>query len=79
VRRESNSISIQFEPALICLALASWPRDLKLPNRNLDGIHFAMEFLQLNTSSLLNSNLDDEKYISAKGKNGNYTSTSPRA
>ncbi|KAG9302670.1 hypothetical protein G9A89_007374 [Geosiphon pyriformis] len=48
---------------------ATWPRDLKIPNRNLDGIHFAMEFLQLNTQSLLDSNLENGKYLSAKGKN----------
>jgi glutamate synthase (NADPH/NADH) len=28
-----------------------------------------MEFLQLNTRSLLDSNLEDESYLSAKGKN----------
>lgn len=48
---------------------ATWPRDLKIPNRTLDGIHFAMEFLQLNTASLLDSNLENDKYLSAKGKN----------
>ncbi|KAJ3309132.1 glutamate synthase [NADH] [Boothiomyces sp. JEL0838] len=47
---------------------ATWPRDLGIPNRNLDGIHFAMEFLQKNTKSLLDSELQDEKYMSAKGK-----------
>ncbi|MBW0488414.1 hypothetical protein O181_028129 [Austropuccinia psidii MF-1] len=55
--------------ALVVATGATWPRNLSLPNRNLDGIHFAMEFLQLNTSSLLDSNLENEKYISAKGKN----------
>lgn len=31
----------------ICLALgATWPRDLKIPGRELKGIHFAMEFLE---------------------------------
>lgn len=31
----------------ICLALgATWPRDLKVPGRELNGIHFAMEFLE---------------------------------
>lgn len=29
--------------ALVVATGATWPRDLKLPNRNLDGIHFAME------------------------------------
>lgn len=47
---------------------ATWPRDLKIPNRQVDGIHFAMEYLQLNTRSLLNSQLEDGNYISAKGK-----------
>jgi glutamate synthase (NADPH/NADH) len=47
---------------------ATWPRDLKIPNRNLNNIHFAMEFLQQNTKSLLDSDLSDEHYISARGK-----------
>lgn len=47
---------------------ATWPRDLRLPNRDADGIHFAMEFLQSNTKSLLDSELQDGNYISAKGK-----------
>ncbi len=41
-------------------------------NRNLDGIHFAMEFLQLNTQSLLDSNLQNSRYINAKDKNGMF-------
>ncbi|KAJ3300990.1 glutamate synthase [NADH], partial [Blyttiomyces sp. JEL0837] len=47
---------------------ATWPRDLPIPNRNLDGIHFAMEFLQKNTKSLLDSELANGDYLSAKGK-----------
>ena len=54
--------------AVIVATGATWPRDLKIANRSLDGIHFAMEFLQLNTKSLLDSNLEDNKYLSAKGK-----------
>jgi glutamate synthase (NADPH/NADH) len=41
---------------------------LKLPNRETDGIHFAMDFLHPNTKSLVDSNLEDGNYISAKGK-----------
>lgn len=48
---------------------ATWPRDLKIPNRNLDGIHFAMDFLQENTKSLLDSKLSDGHYLNAKDKN----------
>jgi len=43
-------------------------RDLPIPNRNLNGIHFAMEFLHKNTKSLLDSQLEDGSYISAKDK-----------
>lgn len=54
--------------ALLLATGATWPRDLPIPNRNLDGIHFAMEFLQKNTKSLLDSELSDNLYLSAKGK-----------
>ncbi|RMX93752.1 hypothetical protein D0867_14100, partial [Hortaea werneckii] len=43
-------------------------RDLPIPNRNLDGVHFAMEFLHRNTKSLLDLELEDGSYISAKDK-----------
>ena len=48
---------------------ATQPRDLNIPGRDLDGIHFAMEFLTLHTQSLLDSNLEDENYINAKDRN----------
>ena len=54
--------------AVIVATGATWPRDLKLPNRETDGIHFAMDFLHPNTKSLVDSNLEDGNYISAKGK-----------
>ncbi len=47
---------------------ATKPRDLKVEGRELKGIHFAMDYLSANTKSLLDSNLEDKKYISAKGK-----------
>jgi glutamate synthase (NADPH/NADH) len=54
--------------AVIVATGATWPRDLKLPNRETDGIHFAMDFLHPNTKSLVDSNLEDGNYLSAKGK-----------
>lgn len=54
--------------AVILATGATVPRDLPIPNRNLEGIHFAMTFLHANTKSLLDSNLEDGKYISAKDK-----------
>ncbi|MCB1743843.1 MAG: glutamate synthase subunit beta, partial [Gammaproteobacteria bacterium] len=54
--------------ALLLATGATVPRDLPIPGRELDGVHFAMEFLRANTRSLLDSNLSDGKYISAKDK-----------
>jgi len=44
------------------------PRDLPVPGRELNGVHFAMDFLTEHTRSLLDSGLENGKYISAKGK-----------
>ncbi|XP_047324835.1 glutamate synthase 1 [NADH], chloroplastic isoform X2 [Impatiens glandulifera] len=54
--------------AIVLAVGATKPRDLPVPGRDLKGVHFAMEFLHANTKSLLDSNLEDGKYISAKGK-----------
>ena len=55
--------------AVVLATGATNPRDLPVPGRNLKGVHFAMEFLKANTKSLLDSNLEDGNYISAKDKN----------
>ena len=54
--------------ALLMATGATKPRDLTVPGRELDGVHFAMEFLTANTQSLLDSDLADGNYISAKDK-----------
>nr|GME02130.1 glutamate synthase 1 [NADH], chloroplastic isoform X1 [Ipomoea batatas] len=54
--------------AIILAVGSTKPRDLPVPGRELSGVHFAMEFLHANTKSLLDSNLEDGNYISAKGK-----------
>ena len=48
---------------------ATKPRDLPIPNREVEGVHFAMDFLRTNTKSLLDSDHNDGTYISAKDKN----------
>uniref|UniRef100_A0A0D9WJI6 glutamate synthase (NADH) n=1 Tax=Leersia perrieri TaxID=77586 RepID=A0A0D9WJI6_9ORYZ len=48
--------------------ILSLSRDLRIDGREFSGIHFAMEFLHANTKSLLDSNLEDGKYISAQGR-----------
>ena len=58
----------EFDAVVLCTG-ATKPRDLPIAGRELKGIHFAMEFLRANTKSLLDSNLQDGKYISAAHKN----------
>jgi NAD(P)H-dependent glutamate synthase small subunit len=69
VGRSVDAAKLKAEHDAVLLATgATQPRDLKIPGRELPGIHFAMEFLTANTRSLLNSNLEDGNYISAKNK-----------
>src|ERR1700709_612243 len=56
----------EFDAVVICTG-ATKGRDLPIPGRELKGIHFAMEFLQANTKSLLDQH-QNGGYISAKGK-----------
>lgn len=44
------------------------PRDIKAPGREGDGIYFAVDFLTATTKSILNSNMTDGNYVSAKYK-----------
>ncbi|TDJ26258.1 MAG: glutamate synthase subunit beta, partial [Gammaproteobacteria bacterium] len=55
--------------ALLFATGATVPRDLPIPGRKLKGVHFAMDFLTNNTRSLLDSDLKDGKFTSAKDKN----------
>ncbi|KAI0974848.1 glutamate synthase [Xylaria arbuscula] len=54
--------------AVVIATGATVARDLPIKGRNLNGIHFAMEFLHKNTKSLLDSELSDGAYLSAKDK-----------
>ncbi len=59
----------EFDAVVLCGG-ATKPNDFfaKTEGRNLQGIHFAMEFLHANTKSLLDSGHADGQYLSAKGK-----------
>ena len=59
---------VEHNHAVLLATGATVPRDLPLPGRALNGVHFAMEFLTQNTKSLLDSNLQDGDYISATSK-----------
>jgi glutamate synthase (NADPH/NADH) small chain len=57
----------EFDAIVLCGG-ATKPRDLLVENRELKGIHFAMEFLHANTRSLLNDRHASGDYISARDK-----------
>jgi len=56
--------------AVILAVGSTKPNDFfaKAPGRDAKGVHFAMEFLHQNTKSLMDSELGDGNYISAKDK-----------
>jgi NAD(P)H-dependent glutamate synthase small subunit len=54
--------------ALLLATGATKPRDLVIPGRGLNGVHFAMDYLTLATKSLLDSGHRDGHYTSADGK-----------
>jgi glutamate synthase (NADPH) small chain len=69
VGRNVDAVKLKAEHDAVLLATgATNARDLKVPGRELPGVHYAMEFLTANTRSLLNSKLADGRYISAKDK-----------
>ncbi|MEN8214004.1 MAG: glutamate synthase subunit beta [Pseudomonadota bacterium] len=53
--------------AVVLTGGAEQPRDLEIPGRELDGIHFAMDFLKANTKWVQGIH-GQEQVISAKGK-----------
>ncbi|MDD4369545.1 MAG: glutamate synthase subunit beta [Anaerostipes sp.] len=72
----NTNIGIDMKPAqmlkdfdrVVLACGASNPRDIKSPGRDAKGIYFAVDFLKSTTKSLLDSELRDNNYISAKDK-----------
>ncbi len=58
----------EFDRIVLCCG-ASNPRDIKVQGRDAKGIYFAVDFLKSTTKSLLDSDLKEGTYISAKDKN----------
>lgn len=65
---KANKIIKEFDSVILTCG-ASNPRDINVPGRSAKGIHFAVDFLKSTTKSLLDSNLKEGTYISAKDKN----------
>ncbi len=58
----------EFDAIVLCCG-STVARPLTVPGADLKGVHYAVDFLSQNTKSLLDSNLADGNYISAKDKN----------
>jgi len=67
VQLSAEDLRSDFDAVILCVG-ALEPRDVTLPGRELEGIHFAMDYLHKNAKSLLDSNLQDGKYINAQDK-----------
>ncbi len=57
----------EYDAVVLCCG-ASNPRDLKVENRNVNGVYFAVDFLKSTTKALLNEEYEQGNFISAKGK-----------
>jgi glutamate synthase (NADPH) small chain len=62
-----SRLQSEFDAIVLCGG-ATKHRDINVKGRELKGIHYAMDFLHANTKSLLDSNLENGHYISAKDK-----------
>ncbi|XP_044009737.1 glutamate synthase [NADH] isoform X3 [Aphidius gifuensis] len=58
----------EFDAVLLCTG-ATWPRDLPIPGRNLDGIHFAVSFLEHWQKKQMGNDAPLDMKLMAKDKN----------
>jgi glutamate synthase (NADPH) small chain len=63
----SQQLIDEYDSVVLCTG-ATKPRDLPIEGRELNGIHFAMDFLTANTQAVLNQGQPRANYISAAGK-----------
>ena len=55
--------------AVVLTGGSEQPRDLPIPGRENDGVHFAMDFLRTNSRRVQGDDIPAEEFISAQGKN----------
>ncbi len=69
VGRDLHADELRARHDAICLTVGSTrPRDLNVPGRELDGVHFAMEFLPQQNRRNFGDRLDPKSEITAHGK-----------
>ena len=62
-----NKLVEEFDSVALCGG-SEKPRDLPVPGRELDGVHFAMEFLSQQNARIAGVNVPDDVSITATGK-----------
>ncbi len=62
------SYLVQNFDAVVLAGGCEVPRDLSVPGRKLDGVHFAMDFLRTNSKRVQGGDVSDSEFISAEGK-----------
>ncbi len=62
-----NKLVEEFDSVALCGG-SEKPRDLPVPGRDLDGVHFAMEFLSQQNARIAGVNVPDDVSIMATGK-----------
>ncbi|MEB2312522.1 MAG: glutamate synthase subunit beta [Sorangiineae bacterium] len=69
VGRDVTAAELRAEYDAVCLAIGSRaPRDLPIPGRELDGVHFALDFLEQQNRRVAGDALDADRAILATGK-----------
>jgi glutamate synthase (NADPH/NADH) small chain len=74
--RPNNHVGVDFPAqrlidefdAVVLAAGSEYPRDLEVPGRKLEGVHFAMDFLPQQNKRLAGSEVPEEESITATGK-----------
>ena len=64
---DARELQTQFDA--VCLAGgATLPRNLDVPGRDLDGVHYAMDYLPMQNKRVAGDDVDEATFISARGK-----------
>ncbi len=64
----AEELKAQFDAVVLCGG-STIPRDLKIPGRDLKGVHFAMEFLEQNNKRVAGDTINPNEEIMATDKN----------
>jgi len=67
VDRPAEALRLEFDALVLCGGACA-PRDLPIPGRDLDGVHFAMDYLTQQNRRCEGDALADETFVTAAGK-----------